>query len=80
MVVALVRNPLPWEQDKALRSACADRVQVAEPAKGDVKAHGVGRRARNVKAPRPPASGWRKGASRGDGGGGGGGSDDSSPS
>lgn len=36
--------------------ACADREQVVEPAKGDVKAHGVRRRARNVKALRPPAA------------------------
>lgn len=47
--------------------------------KGDVKAHGVGRRAGNVKALRPPALGAaeRRARARGSGGDGG---DDSSPS
>ena len=35
--------------------ACANRGQVVEPVKGDVKAHRVGRVAGNVKALRPSA-------------------------
>lgn len=54
-MVALVRDPLSWKQMRPQAGACADRGKGVEPVKGDVKTLGVGRRAQNVKAPRPSA-------------------------